>query len=236
MLGRWGIGLAELERRVLADSELFGRFLHELTVHVSDLFRDPALYRGLRAQVLPALRTYPQLRIWHAGCATGEEAYASAILLEEEGLYERAQIYATDLSEQALRTAKEGVYARARFHAFDANYRAAGGRAVLANNFHFAHGQLAVRQALKRNILFFQHNLASDHAFGEMHLIFCRNVLIYFGRALREAVLSRLTGSLRRGGFLCLGESERLAPVGAGALLHELAAAQRVYRHAGDAR
>jgi chemotaxis protein methyltransferase CheR len=221
----------EFERRILEDSESFAWFLHDLTVHVSELFRDPVLYRALRQQVLPILRTYPQLRIWHAGCANGEEAYASAILLSEEGLYERCQIYATDLSAKVLHSAKEGIYARARLHAFSANYRAAGGRSVLANYFQVGHGHVVVRESLKRNILFFQHNLVSDHDFGEMHVIFCRNVMIYFGRELRERVLGRLEQSLCPGGFLCLGESEQLSR---GALavgrFEALSAAARIYR------
>jgi chemotaxis protein methyltransferase CheR len=223
----------EFERRILSDSELFACFLHDLTVHVSELFRDPVLYRTLRQQVLPVLRTYPQIRIWHAGCATGEEAYASAILLSEEGLYERCQIYATDLSAKVLQAAKEGIYAGARLHAFSKNYRAAGGRSVLANYFQVGHGHAVVRESLKRNILFFQHNLVSDHDFGEMHVIFCRNVMIYFGRELRERVLSRLEQSLCAGGFLCLGESEQLsrgALAGAGARFEALSAAARIYR------
>jgi chemotaxis protein methyltransferase CheR len=197
----------EFERRILEDSESFACFLHDLTVHVSELFRDPVLYRALRQQVLPILRTYPQIRIWHAGCASGEEAYASAIMFSEEGLYERSQIYATDLSAKVLQS---------------------------ANYFQVGHGHLVVRESLKRNILFFQHNLVSDHDFGEMHVIFCRNVMIYFGRELRERVLSRLEQSLCAGGFLCLGESEQLsrgALAGGGAQFEALSAAARIYRH-----
>lgn len=221
------------ERRILEDSTSFAHFLHDLTVHVSELFRDPALYRALRERVLPILRTYPQIRIWHAGCATGEEAYASAILLSEEGLYDRSQIYATDLSAEVLQAAKEGIYARARLHTFSTNYRAAGGRSVLANHFQVGHGHAVIKESLKRNILFFQHNLVSDHGFGEMHVIFCRNVLIYFGHSLRERVLGRLEQSLCPGGFLCLGESEQLpraALAGGRVRLEALAGAARIYR------
>jgi chemotaxis protein methyltransferase CheR len=226
---RTGEDARALERRILRSPESLAQFLHELTVHVSDLFRDPALYLNLRTHVLPLLHTYPELKIWHAGCASGEEAYATAIMLSEEGLYERCQIYATDLSAQVLSRAKEGIYARSRLHAFTSNYRGAGGRSVLANYFEIAHGNLAVKPALKRNILFFQHDLVSDHGFGEMHVIFCRNVLIYFGRELRERVLGRLTHSLSPGGFLCLGESERLSR-SAPDRLRTLAGAARIYR------
>jgi chemotaxis protein methyltransferase CheR len=236
-LARSGMGrFCDFQRRILDDPDLFGRFLHDLTVHVSELFRDPGLYRSFRAQVVPLLRTYPQLKIWHAGCATGEEAYASAIVLTEEGLYDRSQIYATDLSAEVLADAQEGVYSMARFRTFEANYRAAGGRAVLANYFNVAHGRVVAKQALKRNILFFQHNLVSDASFGEMHVVFCRNVLIYFGRQLREHVLTQLTRSLCRGGFLCLGESERLSRADAGGHFSAWADAEHIYRHTGDAR
>lgn len=226
---RTGEDAPAFERRILSGPESLACFLHELTVHVSDLFRDPAQYLNLRTHVLPLLHGYPELQIWHAGCASGEEAYATAIMLSEAGLYDRCQIYATDLSAQVLTSAKEGIYARARLHAFASNYRAAGGRSVLANYFQIGHGHVAVRQALKRNILFFQHDLVSDHGFGEMHVIFCRNVLIYFGRELRERVLGRLTQSLSPGGFLCLGESERLSHGAAGGL-RTLAGAARIYR------
>jgi chemotaxis protein methyltransferase CheR len=158
------------------------------------------------------LRTYPLLKIWHAGCATGEEAYASAILLSDEGLYDRAQIYATDLSNEALDEAKQGVYPAARQPAFEEAYRQAGAERELSRYCTTAYDGIAMADSLRRNILFFQHNLVSDHAFGEMNVIFCRNVFIYFGRELRTRVLEKLAQSLCPGGFLCLGQSEWLTP------------------------
>jgi chemotaxis protein methyltransferase CheR len=228
--------LSELRAQVLRDADAFAGLLHDLTVHVSGLFRDPAFYRGFCARVLPELRGRSSIRIWHAGCASGEEAYASAILLSEAGLYERAQIYATDLSPLALARARHGVYSLAQFRSFERNYRAAGGRRALAGHFHVAHGGVAVRAALRRNILFFQHERASDHGFGVLDVVFCRNVLIYFGPELRARVLRQLTRSLCPGGFLCLGESERLS-IGQGAApFSALAGAERIYRHTGAAR
>ena len=223
--------LGELQHRIVTDAAFFAGVLHDLTVQVSELFRDPSFYVAFRQHVLPMLRTYPLVRIWHAGCATGEEAYASAIMLSEAGLYERAQIYATDLSARAVEQAKDGVYPAERLPLFSSNYAQAGGRAELARYFTVAYDRATLIEPLRRNILFFQHNLVSDHVFGEMHVVFCRNVLIYFGRELRERVLDKLHAALVHGGFLCLGHSERIT--GERRLqLKELDAQEHIYRHA----
>jgi chemotaxis protein methyltransferase CheR len=222
--------LGELQHRVLNDPALFADLLHDLTVPVSELFRDPALYLALRAHVVPVLRTYPLLRIWHAGCATGEEAYASAILLTEEGLYERSQIYATDLSPRSLECAKHGIYPAERRVEFDDNYRSAGGRGNPESFYTLAYEHLALKQALQRNLLFFQHNLVSDQVFGEMQAVFCRNVLIYFGSELRRLILDKLAHSLCPGGFLCLGRSEQLSAAEARDKFVEFCGPERIYR------
>jgi len=211
VLARLGLTrVSDLQHRALREPEVLALVLNYIAVRVSDLFRDPELYRALRTQVVPLLRTYPLLKIWHAGCATGEEAYACAIMLTEEGLYDRAQIYATDLSAEALESAKQGVFPAARLAAFEEAYRLAGGTAELSRYCTTAYDGIAMAESLRRNILFFQHNLVSDHAFGEMNVIFCRNVFIYFGHDLRRQVLEKFVMSLRPGGFLCLGQSERL--------------------------
>lgn len=204
--------MGELQHRVLADPHFFASMVDSLTVGVSEMFRDPAFFRTLRHQVVPILRTYPLLNVWHSGCASGEEAFSSAILLHEEGLYDRTQIYATDLSVRALEQAKEGLYPAAMIKHSAANYRAAGGNAQFEDYYRAAYDHFAMRESLRRRILFFQHNLVSDHVFAEMHIIFCRNVLIYFEPTLRERVLRKFAQSLCPGGFLCLGSSERLAP------------------------
>jgi len=203
--------LGALQHAVLVDPMLFARVLADLTVPVSDLFRDPGFFRAFRERVVPLLRTYPFFNIWHAGCATGEEAYSMAILLREEGLEERCQLYATDLSAPALAQAKEGVYRLRDLPAAEERYRSAGGRASLAAHATVAYGQLAMAESLRRRILFFQHSLVSDHVFAEMTVVLCRNVLIYFGRELRRQVLGKLEESLCPGGFLCFGASERLS-------------------------
>jgi chemotaxis protein methyltransferase CheR len=224
--------LSDLQHRILRDPPFFTEVLTDLTVQVTEMFRNPDVFRTFREEVVPLLRTYPLLRIWHAGCATGEEAYSTAILLSEEGLYERAQIYATDLSAHAIERAKCGVYPASQRAMFEENHRRSGGSTSLSPYLTERYDCLAIHEGLRRNILFFQHNLASDHTFGEMHVIFCRNVLIYLGAELRLRVLQRFAASVVAGGFLCLGRSERVAPE-----LRELfcpfGGEQRIYRQSG---
>ncbi|MES1165876.1 MAG: protein-glutamate O-methyltransferase CheR [Verrucomicrobiota bacterium] len=210
-LARSGLNaIGDLRRRILQEPAFFAQVLENLTVRVSDMFRDPTFYRTFRGLVVPLLRTYPLLNIWHAGCATGEEVYSVAILLAEEGLSERTQIYATDLSPGALINAKEGVYPQTRLPRFDENYRAAGGVGSFSSYCTGAYERIVMRESLRRNVLFFQHDLVTDQAFGEMHVIFCRNVLIYFNPTLRQRVLQKFAESVYPGGFLCLGSAERL--------------------------
>lgn len=220
--------LGELQHQVLNDPTLFANVLEDLTIQTSDLFRDPHFCAAFRAKVVPVLRTYPLLRIWHAGCATGEEAYTSAITLSEEGLYERAQIYATDLSAQAVEQAKQGIYASSRLSTFEQNYVASGGNGGLERYYTEGYQRVAMKESLRRNLLFFQHNLVSDAVFGEMHVLFCRNVFIYFQPELRRAVMRKFAQSLRPGGFLCLGSSERL--VADDAEFEPFVEVERIYR------
>lgn len=221
--------LGELQHRLLYEPEVFGSVLDFLTVRVTEMFRDPPLYVALKQQVLPLLRTYPQLKIWHAGCASGEEAYATAILLSEEGLYDRAQIYATDVSSAAVQQARDGVYPEELLAPFTRNYQEAGGKRDFGEYWSRAYGKISVLPALKRNVHVFQHDLGSDYALGEMQLIFCRNVLIYFGDELRQRVFRLFAESLERSGFLCLGGSEAL-PQAVRASYQEVSAESRIYR------
>jgi chemotaxis protein methyltransferase CheR len=222
--------VGELQHHVLKDAPLFARVVEDLTVRVSDMFRDPSFYATLRTRVTPVLRTYPQLKIWHSGCATGEEVYSGAIMLTEEGLYERSQIYATDLSVTGLEHAKQGLYAADRLEAFTDNYKQSGGTSDLSEYATRAYERVAFRENLRKNVVFFQHDLVGDHVFGEMHVIFCRNVLLYFEPALRERVIDKLAESLCPGGFLCLGGAERLRRVGAREAFVEFAPDDRIYR------
>jgi len=202
--------LGELQHRLIHEPATFAAVLDVLTVRVTEMFRDPAVFRAIRELVIPVLRTYPELKVWHAGCASGEEVYATAILLNEVGLYERTQIYATDMSSAAVAQTREGVYPDELLPSFARNYREAGGARDFGAYWLRAYGSVAILPALKKNVHVFQHDLASDYSLGEMQLIFCRNVLIYFGEELRRRVFRLFGDGLARGGFLCLGTSEAL--------------------------
>jgi chemotaxis protein methyltransferase CheR len=223
--------LGDLQHRVLQDPRVFAQVVDELTVRVSELFRDPLLFRAVREKLVPLLKTFPQVKVWHCGCAEGEEVYADAIVLSEEGLYARTQIYATDLSVDALSRARVGAYPLDELSVFRENYAHSGGQGDATAWCTTAYGGLAMHDGLKRNILFFQHDLSTDHSFGAMNVIFCRNVLIYFGRALRERVMAKLIASLIPGGYLCLGATERLTPAELATGFTELDADQRIYRY-----
>jgi chemotaxis protein methyltransferase CheR len=200
---------------------------------VSGMFRDPGFFLAFRRRVVPILRTYPHVKIWHAGCATGEEVYAMAILLAEESLYERCQIYATDVSARALESAREGVYDQGEVEDFEVRYRASGGRRRFHDYYSAAYGRIALKGALRKNVVFFQHDLVSDFDIGQVHVILCRNVLIYFGSALRDRVLEMFAGALCRGGFLCLGSSERLRSLHTRSF-DDFAPLERIYRNRGE--
>jgi len=226
-------GLDALEERLLEDPDLFATVLDNLTVRTSEMFRDPGFFLTFRQQVVPLLRTYPLVRIWLAGCAQGEEVYALCILLAEEGLADRVQLYATDLNPRALEAARRGTYPADRLAQYEENHRSSGACGPLSAFYRLDQGELTFDPELRRNVLFFHHDLVADQVFGEMHVVFCRNVLIYFGAALREQVLAKLAGSLRPGGVLCLGSSERLRRSEAGSTFAERDPAERIYSRVG---
>lgn len=210
--------LSVLQHRLLRDPTLLAKAIRFLTVQVSDLFRDPSFYRALRASVVPLLHTYPSLKIWVAGCSTGEEVYSIAIMLEEEALLDKTVIYATDVSAEALRTAEIGVYPVDRAQVFSQNYLRAGGTRSLADYYTAAYDGVAFDRRLRANVVFSDHSLATDNVFAEVQLVTCRNVLIYFDAELRDRAIGLFRESLVRRGFLCLGakESLRASPHGAG--------------------
>lgn len=218
----------ELQHRLLSEPQVFARLLEDLVVPVSELFRDPPFFRAFRRLVVPILKTYPEIKLWHAGCASGEEVYATAIVLLEEGLLGRTQIYATDINAKSIEQARQGVYSAAQLGAFEQNYRDAGGTARLEDYLVPAHARVAFKEELRSRIVFFQHSLATDFSLGEMHVIFCRNVLIYFGSELRTRVLEMFAGAVSHGGFLCLGKSESMPA--ASTDFEEFAADVRIYR------
>jgi chemotaxis protein methyltransferase CheR len=224
-----------LQERVLHEPESFSLLLQYLTVQVSDMFRDPEFFSALRREVLPVLATYPSIKVWCAGCSTGEEAYSLAILLHEEGLLDRSIIYATDINAQSLRMAASGVFTLARLRGFTENHRRAGGMRSLSDYYH-ADGtsdRAILDPALRRRITFSDHSLATDNVFSEVHLITCRNVLIYFDHALQNRALRLFADSLVRGGFLGLGSKESLRFTEAADLFSDVAIPERLYRRKG---
>lgn len=214
-LTQWlsGSGIATLslaQSQLLRDRALFDTLLRGITVNVSEMFRDPAFFKAIREQVVPHLKTYPFVKIWHAGCATGEEAYSMAILLLEEGLKGRFRIYATDINEEVIRKAQEGIYPLQEMQHFTKNYQHAGGTGSFSDYYTARYDHAILNSSLREYIVFAAHNLAVDTDFGEMNLIFCRNVMIYFKQPLKERVLGLFDSSLGPGGFLCLGTKESL--------------------------
>ena len=200
--------LSMLQYEVLRSRDLFTKMLMHLSVNTTEMFRDPPFYQSLLKNVLPLLYTYPYLKIWHAGCSTGEEVYSMAILLAEANLIDRTQIYATDFNAMALEKAKEGIYPIKDLKTYDENYKEAGGKNSFSDYYTSGYDSIIMNQDVKRNILFATHNLTVDNVFSEMNLIMCRNVLIYFNTKLQNRVYSIFTGSLMKGGFLCLGSKE----------------------------
>ena len=206
--------VTSVQDRVLHDPLALRRFLRALSVNVTAMFRDPSFYRALRDVVVPVMRTYPAVRIWHAGCATGEEVYSVAILLREEGLYDRCRLYATDINDAVLRQAQRGELPLSSMRENTRHYIEAGGGHGFARWYKTRDNRAVLDPELRRNIVFAQHNLATDGSFNDFHLVVCRNVLIYFNRTLQDRVHRLLYDSLVRFGFLGLGlkETTRFTP------------------------
>ncbi|BAY63285.1 hypothetical protein NIES22_33710 [Calothrix brevissima NIES-22] len=202
--------ISALQEKVLHDRECMERFLLNLSVHVTSMFRDADFYIAFRNKVIPLLKTYPFIRIWHAGCSTGEEVYSMAILLQEEGLYHRSRLYATDMNETVLRKAKDGIFPLELMQQYTHNYLQAGGKTYFSEYYTAAYDSAIFRSSLKENIVFSPHNLVTDGSFNEFNVIFCRNVLIYFDKTLQQRVHHLLYDSLIRFGILGLGRQESL--------------------------
>jgi chemotaxis protein methyltransferase CheR len=202
--------LAELHSQLAQDSAVFTRLLQYLTVQVSDLFRDPGYFVTLRKHIVPLLRTYPSLKLWIAGCSTGEELYSFAILLREEGLLDQSMLYATDINPESLRKAEAGIYPIDRVPAFSENHRAAGGKGSLSAHYAARYDSVVFDRSLRKNVVFADHSLATDSVFAEVQVVSCRNVLIYFNHTLQEHALGLMKDALCRRGFLGLGARETL--------------------------
>jgi chemotaxis protein methyltransferase CheR len=203
-----------LREKVLHDESCRQRLLRTLTLDASPMFYEPAFYQAFRAGVVPLLRTYPFVRIWHVGCSTGQEVYSMAILLEDEGIYDRCRLYATDIDESALKQARAGIFPLASMKAYTANYVRAGGKAAFSEYYTASYDNAIFRPSLKRNIILAQHDLASDGPFNEFQVIVCRGVLPTLGPAIQSRAHDLFRQSLVRLGFLCLGETEALGDNG----------------------
>ena len=222
--------LSELQERLERDSAVFSRLLQYLTVQVSDLFRDPSFFVTLRKHVVPHLRTYPSLKLWIAGCSTGEELYSFAILLREEGLLDQSMLYATDINPESLRKAEAGVYPIDRVPAFSENHRAAGGKGSLSAHYAARYDSVVFDRSLRKNVVFADHSLATDSVFAEVNVVCCRNVLIYFNHDLQDRALGLMSDALCRRGFLGLGARETLQFSSHHAYFEELVPGERWYR------
>ncbi|MDB4914222.1 MAG: methyltransferase, CheR-type, SAM-binding domain, C-terminal [Gemmatimonadetes bacterium] len=202
--------ISELQSRILHDADAMERLLLDLSVNVTTMFRDPTFYLEFREKIIPVLRTYPFIRIWHAGCSTGEEVFSMAIMLEEEGLYDRTRLYATDINDVVLQRAKQGIFPLDRMQEYTDNYIRAGGIRSFSEYYTAKYDGALFSPSLTKNVVFSQHNLVTDRSFSEFHVIFCRNVLIYFDKTLQNRVHKLFYDSLVMFGTLALGSKESL--------------------------
>lgn len=222
--------IGTLIHAILHKGDAFAELLSDLTINVTEMFRDPDFYRAFREKVVPVLHTHPFLKIWHAGCATGEEIYSMAILLKEEGLYDRSQIYATDIDKEVLEKARKGIFPLTELRKYTDNYQRSGGKQSLSDYYTAKYDNVIMDPQLKKNVIFADHDLVTDQVFGEMQVILCRNVIIYFNRQLQDRVFKLFYESLDIGGTLCLGSKESLRFASCADRFNEVDKVQRIYR------
>lgn len=222
--------ISEMLHKLLYDRLFFELLLSDFSINVTEMFRDPFFYKAFRREVVPVLKTYPFIKIWHAGCSTGEEVYSMSILLKEEGLYDRTQIYATDFNESVLQRAKDGIYPVDAIKEYTYNYQQAGGTASFADYYIAGYNSVIIDPSLKKKIIFADHNLVTDGVFGEMNVVVCRNVLIYFSRELQNRVIKLFFDSLCHGGFLALGSKESLGFSECTGQFQPVAEQERIFR------
>ncbi len=222
--------VSTLQEKILHDSKCMERFLRIISVDVTSMFRDPSFYQSLREAILPMSRAEPLIRIWHAGCASGEEVYSAAIILQEEGLLEKARIYATDMNSALLEEAKAGIYQLSVIKEFTENYVKAAGKGSFSEYYTANHYHAIFNATLKKNIVWANHNLVTDASFNEFHIIFCRNVMIYFNSTLQSHVHTLLYESLPIGGVLALGRKESLTFSPYESKYEEIDANEKLYR------
>jgi chemotaxis protein methyltransferase CheR len=225
--------VSQLQDQVLHDPPALPKLLSYLTVQVSELFRDPAYFAAIRNQVVPYLKTYPSLKVWVAGCSTGEELYSLAILFREEGLEQRTLFYGTDINPEALKRAEAAIYDLDRIPQFTANHRLAGGKSSLSDYYTASYGAAVLDKTLRARMVFADHSLASDSVFAEVQLISCRNVLIYFDRELQDRAIGLFDEALPRRGFLGIGSKESLRFSKHAPAFTEFARDQRIFQKTG---
>ncbi len=216
--------------KVLHDVDCLKRLVADFSINVTEMFRDPVFFLNFREQVVPLLRTYPSIRIWHAGCSTGEEVYSMAILLSEEGLYEKTKIYATDINSDVLKIAKSGVFPLENMRKYTNNYMLAGGKKAFSDYYNVKNNGVKFHTNLVRNIIFAQHNLATDQSFNEFHVVLCRNVLIYFNKTLQKKVHQLFYESLCMFGILGLGDKETISYMDRADWYEEIIVGQKLYK------
>ncbi len=222
--------VSELLHKVLYDEAFFHLMLQDLSINTTEMFRDPEFFLAIREQVIPVLKTYPFIKIWHAGCSTGEEVYSMAIILKEEGLLNRTQIYATDFNPSVLQKARDAIYPVSQMKEYTRNYMKSGGKNSFSDYYNARYDSAIMKKILKENIVFADHNLVTDSVFGEMNLVMCRNTLIYFNKTLQDKVVGLFRDSLVSGGFLCLGSKESISFSPHSAYFEPVVAKQKIFR------
>lgn len=225
--------ISALQERVLHDPDVMPRMLRYLTVQVSEMFRDPSYFLAIREKVVPHLRTYPSLKVWIAGCSTGEELYSLVILFREEGLEDRTLFYATDINPEALAQAEAGVYHLERVRQFTENHRLAGGVTSLSDYYQTGYDRCVLDKSLRRKVVFSDHSLVTDQVFGEMQFVSCRNVMIYFDRDLQDRAVGLFKDALPRNGFLGLGAKETLRFSDHASAFREFVPSEKIYQRTG---
>nr|WP_092074616.1 protein-glutamate O-methyltransferase CheR [Dendrosporobacter quercicolus]NSL47575.1 protein-glutamate O-methyltransferase CheR [Dendrosporobacter quercicolus DSM 1736]SDN05590.1 MCP methyltransferase, CheR-type [Dendrosporobacter quercicolus] len=221
--------ISGLQEKIFHDSGVVARLVADLSINVTEMFRNPDFFQAVRTKIIPKIRDYPEIRIWHAGCSSGEEVFSMAILLYEAGIYHKTRLYATDICEQALQKARQGIIPLERMKIYTKNYHKAGGICAFSEYYTVRNKTVFFSSELKNNVIFAQHNLATDHSFNKFHIIICRNVIIYFNKVLQERVYHLFHNSLSVPGFLGLGEKEGLQYSGIACYYHEVAKEQKIY-------
>lgn len=222
--------ISALQEKVLHDPRYLELLIEDFSINVTEMFRDPSFFLSFRTRIVPLLRELPSLRIWHAGCSTGEEVYSMAILLHEEGLYDKTLLYATDLNERVLKQAESGLCSLKKMQTYTKNYWMAGGTKAFSEYYRALDDHVKFHPFLQENIVFAQHNLATDRSFNEFHVIICRNVMIYFDESLQNRVHNLFYDSLSLSGFLGLGSREGIAFTNHARCYEEFDAAEKLYR------